>query len=221
MELISHHLCPFLHRSIILLEKKGLKKDIDFRVTYLPIYDLPKSLFELSPKGSMPVLKLDDGRILLRSVAINAYFDETISPSFFPEDAYDRAIHRGMILTCGDLLDHMRVVYTAKEETVMNAALYKLFAGLKDIQQDLQIYIDNQGKSAVQMVECSFAALFTLLLNFEKVKSDGRWFNLRNVRDYADKLLMDETVFSTRCPNYDSEFDKFFNYFGSVFKLTV
>jgi glutathione S-transferase len=219
MELISHHLCPFLHRSIILLEKKGLKKDIDFKVTYLPIYDLPKSLFEISPKGSMPVLKLDDGRILLRSVAINAYFDETISPPFFPEDAYDRAVHRGMILSCGDLLDFMRIVYTSKDEVAMTTALDKLFAGLKDMQQDLQIYIDHQGKSAMQMVECSFAALFTLMLSFEKIKSDARWFNLRSVRDYADKLMADETVAKTKCPNYLEEFDKFFNYFGSAFKL--
>jgi glutathione S-transferase len=220
-ELISHHLCPFLHRSIILLEKKGLKKNVDFTVTYVPVYDLPKWLFELSPKGSMPVLKLADNRILLRSVAINAYFDETIEPSFLPADAFDRAIHRGLILTCGDLLDQIRVVYTSKDETVMNTAIDKLFSGLKDAEIDLQPIITRQGQNETQMAECSFAALFTLMLNFGKLRNDSRWFNIKEIRTYADKLIADPIVINSKCPDYNGEFDKFFNYFGSAFKLTL
>jgi glutathione S-transferase len=218
-ELISHHLCPFLHRSIILLEKKGLRKDQDFLVTYVPIYDLPKSLFELSPKGSMPVLKLADGKILLRSVAINAYFDETIAPSFFPLDAFDRAIHRGMILTCGDLLDQMRIVYTSKDEATVNTSIEKLFVALKDVEKDLQPIIEKQGQNEMLMVECSFAALFTLMLNFKIIKNDLRWENLISVKNYANTLLRDPIVIQSKCFNYDEEFDKFFNHFGSTFKL--
>jgi glutathione S-transferase len=217
-ELISHHLCPFLHRSIILLEKKGLKRDVDFTVTYVPIYDLPKWLFELSPKGSMPVLKFADNKILLRSVTINAYFDETIKPTFLPKDAYERAIHRGMILTCGDLLDQMRMVYTSKDAAAMTTAIDKLFAGLKDAQKDLQPIIKNQGKNAVQMLECSFGALFTLMLNFDKLKNDERWANLKDIKAYADKLMTDPTVLGSKCPDYNGEFEKFFTHFGSAFK---
>lgn len=218
-ELISHHLCPFLHRSIILLEKKGLKKDINFKVTYVPIYDLPKWLFELSPKGSMPVLKMNDGRVLLRSIAINAYFDETIPPSFLPADAFERAQYRALILTCGDLLDTMRNVYTTKEATAMNASIDKLFNQLKDTEKDLLPIIEKAGITETQMVECSFAAFFTLMLNFEKLKSDKRWYEIRAIRDYADRLITDPIVLAAKCPNYNDEFDKFFNHFGSAFKL--
>jgi glutathione S-transferase len=220
-ELISHHLCPFLHRSIILLEKKGLKKNIDFKVTYVPIYDLPKWLFELSPKGSMPVLKLEDNRVLLRSVAINAYFDETIEPSFSPKDAFERAKHRGLILTCGDLLDQMRMVYTSKDETSMNIAIDKLFAGISDAEKELKPIIAKQGHRDAQMVECSFAVLFTLMLNYDKLKNDKRWFNLREIRTYADKLVADSIVINSKCPDYNGEFDKFFNFLGSAFKLYI
>lgn len=218
-ELISHHLCPFLHRSIILLKRKGMKQDFDFKVTRVPIYDLPKWLFELSPKGSMPVLKFADNRILLRSVAINAYLDETIEPSFLPVDAYERAVHRGLILACGDLLDLMRNVYTAKDESVMNTAIDKLFAALKDLEKDLNPIIAKQGQSEVQMLECSFASFFTLILNFDKLKSDNRWNDMITIRTYADKLIADPIVISSKSPNYNDEFDKFFNHFGSAFKL--
>jgi glutathione S-transferase len=218
-ELISHHLCPFLHRSIILLEKKGFKKNDNFTVTYVPIYDLPKWLFELSPKGSMPVLKMNDGKVLLRSVTINAYFDETIAPSFFPADAFMRAQHRGLILTCGDLLDQMRMVYTSKEEAAMNTAIDKLFVGLKDVEKDLSSIIERKGKNEAQMVECSFAALFTLMLNFDKLKNDPRWDNLHTLRNYAHALIEEPIVKNTKCPDYNAEFDKFFNFMGSAFKL--
>jgi glutathione S-transferase len=217
MNLISHHLCPFLHRSVILLVKKGLQQGADFTVNYVPIYDLPKSLFELSPKGSMPVLQLADSRILLRSVAINAYFDETIEPSFFPADAFDRAQHRAMILTCGDLLDHMRVVYTSKDEAAMNMALGKLFAGLQDAEKDLQPIIAMHGNADVQMVECSFAALFTLMMNFDAVKNDTRWNDMPIIKKYADVLITEPIVLNAKCANYNDEFSKFLNHFGSAF----
>jgi glutathione S-transferase len=218
MELISHHLCPFMHRSAILLEKKGLLKNRDFQLTYLPIYKLPTSLFEISPKGSMPVLKIDSERILLRSVTINAYFDEVFSPSFLPTDPYQRAKHRGMILTCGDLLDQMRIVYTSKDETSMNAALDKLFTGLKENETDIKPFIENQGNQDFLMVECAFSALFTLMLHFDKLKLDYRWYQIREIRNYAEKLISDPIVLNTKCPNYDEEFSKFLSHFGSAFK---
>jgi glutathione S-transferase len=217
MELISHHLCPFLHRSVILLAKKGLQQGADFTVTHLPIYDLPKSLFVLSPKGSMPVLQLSDGRILLRSLAINAYFDETIEPSFFPADAFERAQHRAMILTCGDLLDHMRVVYTSKDETMMNTAIDKLFNGLKDAEADMQSIINSYGKPQVQMVECSFAALFTLMMHYDAIKNNTRWNDMPSIKKYADALIAEPMVLDAKCADYNDEFSKFLNHFGSAF----
>jgi glutathione S-transferase len=221
MELISHHLCPFLHRSIILLEKKGLKRNHDFKVTYVPIYDLPKWMFELSPKGSMPILRLDDGRILLRSIAINAYLDETIQPSFLPIDAYERAQHRAFILTCGDLLDLIRNVYTAKEETTMNMATDKIFNALKDTANDVHLLSIKQGQDDAQMAESGFAALFTLMLQFDVLSQHPRWDEIKDVRSYADVLVSDPIVQASKCPDYQSEFNHFFDYVGSAFRLVV
>jgi glutathione S-transferase len=218
MELISHHLCPFLHRSVLLLAKKGLRSSMDFQVKYVPIYDLPKWLFELSPKGSMPILRLDDGRMLLRSVAINAYFDETIPPSFFPTDAYERAVHRGLILTCGDLLDFTRIIYTTKDEDVLRATMDKLFTGLQDLNTDFEEIMAQKGDDSVQMVECSFAALFTLLLQFDAIKNDPRWLNFPKIKVYATHLIADSTVLATKCPDYAGEFARFLNHFGSAFR---
>ncbi|MBI1224543.1 MAG: hypothetical protein GC192_04850 [Bacteroidetes bacterium] len=217
-ELISHHLCPFLHRSVILLERKGLKKDMDFKVTYVPVYDFPKWLFELSPKGNTPILKMEDSSVLLRSLPINAYFDETISPSFLPENAFERAKHRSLILSCGDLLDTMRMVYTTKDKALMDSSIDKIFSLLKDIEYELNLISQKNGMDEVQMVECAFASFFTVLLNFDRIRDDEKWNELKDIRNYADKLITDPTVQNSKCPNYNDEFDKFFNFFGSAFK---
>ena len=218
-ELISHHLCPFLHRTVILLERKGLKKNIDFKVTYVPIYDLPNWLYKISPKGEMPVLKFNDQKVLLHTVAINAFFDETIPPQYFPEDAYERALQRGLILSCGNLLNFMRTVYTTKDALVMENALGKLFSGIGDLKGELQTIIKIEGSNSSKMVECAFASLFTLMLNFDKIKSDSRWETMNDLKNYAEQLCIDPIVISSKCPAYEEEFDRFFNYFGSVFKL--
>lgn len=218
-ELISHHLCPFLHRSAILLERKGLHQGTDFTVTRLPIYNFPQWLYTLSPKGSTPILRLADQRVLLHSVAFNAYLDETITPEFFPADAYQRAVHRGLILDCGDLLTEMRKVYTSKDQAVMDKAMGQLFTGLKEIEADLTPMMNRRGQADVQMVECAFGPLFTLILAFERLKTDARWESIPAIRQYADQLVADPIVVATKSPNYYDEFDKFFNYFGSAFKL--
>lgn len=220
MELISHHLCPSLHTTIILLEKKGLKRNQDFKVTYVPIYDLPPSLFELSPKGNMPILKLPENKLLVRAAAIYAYIDETYNPGFMPEDAYERALHRELILICSDLLNQLKVVFTSKEEISLVTAIDKLFEGLTDINKLLLPLIEKLGQTETQMVESNFGTLFTLLLNFNKLKNDKRWDNLPTLKTYAEALADDPIVIGSKCPNYNKEFDKFFNYFGSFFPLT-
>ncbi len=218
-ELISHHLCPFLHRSVILLIRKGLTQGKDFIVTRYPVYDFPKRVYDLSPKGHTPILLLNDGRTLLHSVAFNAYFDETIQPSFFPSDAFVRAEDRGLILVCGDLLTLMRMVYTAKDDDSLTKAIDKLFMGLTDVAPQLQSAMARRGQPNAQMVEAAFAGFFTLLLTFERIKTDARWKHLPALRQYADAMVADPVVIAAKSPDYLGEFDRFFNHFGSAFKL--
>jgi hypothetical protein len=78
----------------------------------------------------------------------------------------------------------------------------------------------KQGHNEVLMVECSFGALFTLMLNFDKLKNDNRWNKFEEIKNYAQVLINDPIVIDSKCPDYNSEFGKFFNYFGSAFNLT-
>ncbi|MFL5305680.1 MAG: glutathione S-transferase family protein [Polyangia bacterium] len=89
LELISHKLCPYVHRAAITLREKGVafeRREIDLK-------NKPDWFTKLSPYGKVPLL-LADGRVLFESVAICEFLDETHPPSLLPADPFARAHQR-------------------------------------------------------------------------------------------------------------------------------
>ena len=57
----------------------------------------------VNPQGKVPSLKLEDGRVLMQSMAILEYLDETVpQPPFLPRDRFERAQVRSVanIIAC-------------------------------------------------------------------------------------------------------------------------
>jgi glutathione S-transferase len=97
---VIHHIpvCPFSQRVEILLELKGLRDRVGFRVV-----DITKPrepwLLELSGGSTaLPIMQDESGRVLKESLVLLRYFDER-----FPDapvarsDPYERAVERLMI----------------------------------------------------------------------------------------------------------------------------
>jgi maleylacetoacetate isomerase len=76
------------------------------RVAYeqVPVHLVKQEQFSpeyrrLSPSGVVPTLVTDDGRVLLQSLAICEWLDETVSgPNLLPDNEYDRARARAVAL---------------------------------------------------------------------------------------------------------------------------
>ncbi|MCU1278566.1 MAG: Glutathione S-transferase [bacterium] len=98
LQLVSHPLCPFVHRSVITL----IEKDVPYELTYIDLTNKPEWFLELSPRGKIPVL-VADGTPLFESAAINEFLDETHAPRLMPEDAMERARQRAWIEVANDL----------------------------------------------------------------------------------------------------------------------
>ncbi len=89
LELISHKLCPYVHRAAILLHEKSVaftRREIDLK-------NKPDWFLKVSPYGKVPVL-LADGVALFESTAICEFLDETLPPSSLPADPFARAHQR-------------------------------------------------------------------------------------------------------------------------------
>lgn len=98
LELISHVLCPFVHRAGIMLREKG----VDYSRRDIDLEDKPAWFLALSPRGKVPVL-VADGTPLFESAAIVEFLDETHPPQLVPADPFARARQRAWVEVATEL----------------------------------------------------------------------------------------------------------------------
>ncbi|WP_112323933.1 glutathione S-transferase family protein [Oceanibium sediminis] len=97
---IIYHIpvCPFSQRVEILLQLKGLRDAVEFRVIDVTV---PRPDWLLEKTGGttvLPVLEDEQGRILKESLVILRYFEERFAqPLIARKDPYERGVERLMI----------------------------------------------------------------------------------------------------------------------------
>jgi glutathione S-transferase len=119
-ELVSHPLCPFVHRAAIVLSEKGVpftRRDVDLK-------NKPAWFLALSPRGKVPVL-VADGKPLFESSAIIEFLDETNPPRLLPDEPFERARQRAWVEVANDVLLAQYALLTAPASGV-EAATAKL-----------------------------------------------------------------------------------------------
>jgi glutathione S-transferase len=89
LRLVSFHICPFVQRSTIALEEKGVPYEIEF----IDLSDKPDWFLKLSPHGKVPLLQVDD-TVLFESTVILEYLDETHEPQLHCADPLKKARDR-------------------------------------------------------------------------------------------------------------------------------
>lgn len=87
MKVVSFKICPFVQRVTALLEAKGVPHAIE----YIELSNKPDWFLEASPNGQVPILFVDDGRVLFESDAIVEYIDEVTGPALYPSDPVEKA----------------------------------------------------------------------------------------------------------------------------------
>ena len=93
--LVSFHVCPFVQRSLIVLEEKGVREHYDIR--YIDLEARPDWFLHYSPMGQVPILIVGD-TVLFESAAINEFIDDVSpGPRLNPKDPLRRAHNRAWI----------------------------------------------------------------------------------------------------------------------------
>ncbi len=116
LTLISHALCPFVQRAIIV----ALEKQVPHERVYVDLANKPDWFVALSPTGKVPVLMVDD-TVLFESVVICEYLDETTPGRLHPEDPLERARDRAWIEYASGLLGDIFVMSIQPDEAGFNA----------------------------------------------------------------------------------------------------
>jgi glutathione S-transferase len=118
LTVISHRLCPYVQRAIIILEEKCAnycRKDVD-------LANKPEWFLKVSPLGKTPVL-LVSGDAIFESAVICEYLDETLDPRMHPTDPLEKARHRAWMEFGSSVLNTIAGFYSAQsEEQLMTRA---------------------------------------------------------------------------------------------------
>lgn len=117
LTLVSHHLCPFVQRAVIV----AIEKSIAFERVDIDLANKPDWFLAISPTGKTPLLRVrDDGgaeHILFESAPIAEYLDETAPGPLLPADPLVRARHRAWVEFASGTLADIAGLYAAPDQT--------------------------------------------------------------------------------------------------------
>lgn len=108
--LISHHLCPYVQRAVIVLSEKN----IPHKRTYIDLADKPNWFADLSPLGKVPILQTGES-VLFESQVIAEYLDEVTPGSLNPSDPLEKARHKSWIAFASETLNAIGGFYSAAD----------------------------------------------------------------------------------------------------------
>ena len=158
LELVSFKICPFVQRSIIALNQKG----IAYTLTHINPQETPDWFKAMSPLGKVPVLVVD-GTPVFESAVILEYLDEVYPPALHPADPLEKARQRAWVEFCSELLGRQHRMLTAQDEAGFNEARESLRQGLQRLDTVLAAQAPYFAGEQFHLVDCVYAPLFMRL----------------------------------------------------------
>lgn len=167
LKLISHALCPYVQRAVIVLEEKRIayeRIDID-------LGQKPDWFLAVSPLGKTPVLQVA-GCAIFESAVICEYLEETTPHPLHRADPLTRARHRSWMEFASAVLQSIAGVYSAPDAAGLEARLADLTSKFAAVESALAAgerrgpYFDGE---AFSMVDAAFAPVFRYFDVFDRI----------------------------------------------------
>jgi glutathione S-transferase len=215
LEIVSHPLCPFAQRLVLIAHTKGWIRDAHFKVTYLDLKTLRDTVGAYSPTGEVPALRID--HVCRTTTAEHAaeFLDGLSGPALLPSDAAQRLMVRERERKVRVTLDALRQVFAAQSDRALDSAVSTFFGHLTDIDHDLAS--DGTDDTTMRMDMVALAPAFSLATFHTGFREHRMWDGVPRLRDIARRLAAHPMVAGSRCPNYAAEFATFFEITQSVF----
>ncbi len=195
LELISTKRCPFVQRSIITLNHKG----IDYSMTYVDLDDPPAWFSEISPFGKVPVLRVDNDAVIFESAVINEFLDDITPGQLHPADPLQRAINKSWIEFGGECAMMTFQLVTAADEASYRRLLGQLRSNLARVEQVLGDGPFFNGEDFA-LIDAAYAPVFIRLDVLADLIGLDITGDLPRIRAWSDKLLGLPEVEKARVP---------------------
>jgi glutathione S-transferase len=196
LTLVSHPLCPYVQRAVIVLSEKGM----DFERIDIDLAHKPDWFARVSPLGKTPVL-LVDGQPIFESAVICEYLDETASPRLHPQDALERARHRGWMEFGSALLNAIGSFYNAATEEALLAKAADLRGRFEQLEAELAEGPYFAGERFT-LVDAVFGPVFRYFDVFEEFEDFGFLARTPRVRAWRAALAARGSVQGAASQDY-------------------
>ena len=192
LRLISHKLCPYVQRAVIVAEEKN----IAFERVDIDLANKPDWFLKISPTGKVPVLEAtdEDGNVhvLFESAVIAEYLDEISGEPLLPRDPLARARQRAFVELASTTLADIGRLYSAPDEAAYEDARTMLAARLAHIEQNVAgpwFAGDRFG-----LVDAAFGPAFRYLNVFDWRIGSTVVERLARVRAWSEELAFRPSV---------------------------
>jgi glutathione S-transferase len=219
LELVSHHLCPYVQRAVITLAEKATPHDR----TYVDLTHKPDWFNAISPLGKAPLLRVRaDGReaVLFESAVICEYLDETTAGRLHPDDPLERGRHRAWIEFASAVLDHVARFYRAEDEGTFAARRQRLVDRFTWLEQNLGPGPYFAGER-FSLVDAAFGPLFRYFDVFERIGEFGFFDDLPAVIAYRQALAERPSVRDAVGTDYPGRLVDFLRRRGSYLSALI
>lgn len=196
LTLISHNLCPYVQRVAIVLAEKN----VPFERIDIDLARKPEWFLKISPFGKTPVLLVNEQAIFESSI-ICEYLEETMLPRLHPEDALQRARHRGWMEFGSSILNSIGAFYNAQTEEVLRERVQQLRGQFEQLEKILGAgpYFDGD---QFCMVDAVFGPVFRYFDVFESFNDFGFFNELPKVCHWIQVLKIRKSVLSAAHEDY-------------------
>lgn len=187
MKLVSHHLCPYVQRAVIVL----VEKNIPHERTYIDLSNKPDWFLSLSPLGRVPVLQIDDN-VIFESQVIVEYLDEISPGSLHPADPLERARHRSWIEYGSATLNSIAVLYNAPDHEHFSIAASNLRERFEVMEN--QIEGPFFGGEAFHIIDAAWGPVFRYFDVIDPLIGKDLFQGLRAVSSWKQALSSRSSV---------------------------
>lgn len=194
--LISHALCPYVQRAVIVLKEKNLRferRDVD-------LANKPDWFLACSPLGKTPVL-LVDGEAIFESAVICEFLDETLAPRLHPDDPLERARHRAWMEFGSSLLNTIAAFYNAKDADSLAIQVKQIRWRLEQLEAALgagPLFEENR----FSLVDAVFGPVFRYFDVFDGIRDFLFFEGLPRVTAWRHTLALRPSVREAAHPQY-------------------
>jgi glutathione S-transferase len=208
LKLVSHKLCPYVQRAVIVLTEKG----VPFERIDVDLSNKPEWFKKISPLGKTPVLLVDDTAIF-ESAVILEYLEETQPNPLHPADPLARAEHRAFIEFGSAVLNDIWGLYSAVDQAAFAAEVSALREKLLRVEDRLKTpWFDGE---CFSLVDAVFGPVFRYFDAFDRIADFGILAGLPKTAAWRAALAARPSIQRAVSPEYPALLWEFYRTRGS------